>query len=85
MKIIMTLVLFIALPYILRVLLKKGIIRRKFAIVTSLSYATLFFLLSIMYVNHDSVVIGVIMFVCIIIGGYPTAYLLFPILHKTVV
>jgi hypothetical protein len=84
MKIIVTLVLFIGFPYILRILLKKGITHRRFALLTSLLYATLFFLLSIMLAKNDAVVIGTILFICMIIGGYPSAYFLYPILNKSV-
>ena len=85
MKIIMTLIQFIIFHIALRILLKKGITRRWFALLTSLLYATLFLFLSIMFVYNDSIVIGVIMFLCMMIGGYPTAFLLYPLLQKAIV
>ncbi len=84
MKILITIVLFIVLPYILRILLKNGITHNRFAVITSLLYATLFFLLSIMFAKNNSIVIGVILFLCIMIGGLPTSYMVYPILHKNV-
>lgn len=85
MKIIITLALFTSLPFVLRILLKKGISKRQFAFLTSLYYATLFFLLSIMFAAKDSLLIGTILFICMMLGGYPTAYLLYPIIQKIVI
>ncbi len=84
MKIVLVLLLFFVIPYLLLALLKKGMTRKWFSLVTVLIYGSLFFLISIMFLERYSIGIGVFMFIGMIIGGYPMAYLLFPTLHKKV-
>ncbi len=85
MKIIIILLLFTCLPIVLRILLKRGVSRKLFAVLTSFLYSILLLLLSVIFISKNSIIIGVIMFLCMMIGGYPTAYLLFPTLYKIVV
>ena len=84
MKLLITFFLFLTIPYLFRYILKKDVSRRGFALLTSLILAFTFFLLSVLFVKDDSLIIGIAMFVLILVGGYPTQYLLFPILSKYV-
>jgi hypothetical protein len=84
-KIIFILILFAIIPYLLLNLLKKGLPRKWFALVIAIMYGVLFFVLCIFYINKHAFEYGLFTFITTIFGGYPTAYLLFPILHRTVV
>jgi hydrogenase-4 membrane subunit HyfE len=58
--------------------------RRLYALISSLVLATIFLLLSIMYVDNASLIIGIIMFILCLAGSYPLQYLLYPISYKIV-
>ncbi len=84
-KLAITLILFSGLPYVLALLLKRGITRKRFALLLSVAYGFVFFLISIMFVEQEySLVIGILMCIGMIVGIYPTIYLLYPHLIKTI-
>jgi hypothetical protein len=84
MKLLIPFVLFLSLPYLFRLMLKKGVKRIRYALLTSFLLALTFFILSILFVNEDQFVIGLVMFVLTFIGSYATQYLLYPPLERYV-
>jgi len=79
-----TLILFFCIPYLFRVIIISNVTRSRFALFSSFIVGTLFFLLSIMYLSEDSLIIGAIMFLFALAGGFPTLYLLYPILKSQI-
>ena len=55
-----------------------------YALVASLSLGITFFSLAIVFVDEDAFLLGVIMLICILIGGFPFNYLMYPALKKIV-
>lgn len=78
MKCVLTVGLFILLPISYRFLLNMGLSRQWYALLTSILLGLAFLFLSILFVEEDALLIGGIMFVTSLIGGYPTQYLLYP-------
>lgn len=76
--------LFLVLPYLFRWFLSSGMTRHRYALIASLSLGITFFLLAIMFVDESAFLLGVIIFICILIGGYPFNYLIYPALKKVV-
>ncbi len=84
MMIFLVLIILTVMPYVFLALIKKGITRKKFSLITSLFFGSLLFILSILYVDKHAIAIGLFMFISMIVGIYPTIYLLFPKLQKKV-
>ena len=84
LRCIATPVLFLVLPYLFRWFLSIGMTRGRYALAASLSLGTTFFLLTIMFVEEDALLLGVIIFVLALIGGYLPNYLMYPDLKKIV-
>jgi len=84
MKCAATLGIFFLLPYLFRLLFKNpNVTRRGYAFLTSLLLAIANFLLVVMFVEENTIAIGIIMFLITIISGYPTGLLLYPFLRKS--
>ena len=76
--------LFLVLPYLFRWFLSSGMTRARYALASSISLGIAFFLLTIMFVKEDAFLLGVIIFVLALIGGYLPNYLMYPGLKKIV-
>ena len=84
MEVLIIFGLFLCIPYLFRFIIKKGVSRHRYAMLTSLILALTFFLLSILFVTDDPFSVGTIMAILSLIGGYPTQYFLYPITSKVV-
>ena len=76
--------MFFFVPILLRWLLNRELTRNHFSLFVSTSMAVIFFLISIMYGDKHPIIIGLLMVLFAIAGGYPTAYLGYPILMKRI-
>ena len=76
--------LFLVLPYLFRWFLSSGMKRARYALAASVSLGITFFLLTIMFAKEDAFLLGVIIFVLTLIGGYLPNYLMYPGLKKIV-
>lgn len=84
MEVLIIFGLFLCIPYLFRFIIKKGVSRHCYAMLTSLILALTFFLLSILFVTDDTFLIGTVMFILALIGGYPAQYFLYSIISKYV-
>lgn len=75
--------LFLVLPYLFRWYLSSGMTRACYALAASLSLGITFFFITIMFVE-DAFLLGVIIFVLALLGGYLPNYLMYPGLKKVV-
>jgi hypothetical protein len=78
LRLFITVCIFICPPLVTILLVKAEIGRRLFALIMSCSVGIQFFLISVMYARHGQLIIGGMLFAFALIGGYPTAYLLYP-------
>lgn len=85
LKLLVTSGLFIALPFALGpILLNPKTSRRVFALILSIWIGSMFFVISVMYVNvPEKFVVGAVLFVLSLISGFPMGYFLYPIRGKT--
>ena len=85
LKLIITLGIFVIPPFIVgRLLLSAKIDRQKFSSLCSLLAGTTLLLLVIMYVQFQTVAIGIFLFIIAFPVTFPVFYVLYPRLKKRV-
>lgn len=82
MKIIITFALFFLLRMIFRVKMGGRYSRHLYALLTSFSLALVYIILSVMFLEKDTLYFGISFSILVFIGGFAFQYLAYPIFHK---
>jgi hypothetical protein len=84
-KVVFIFILFLGLPYIFSWLLKHGMTRKPFSLAFAATYGSVLFLLTVLFGNQEyRLAIAIFMFISMIVGGYPSAYFLYPSLARII-